>query len=195
MATSPGSVTRDVGAIADGRDPTGTAAKRIDDRYRERAVGFAAKRHGRRCTIGDEEDAVQEALGQFFLKIRSGLRIENRAHFERLLFKAIDWAVKKQKRKPMGHQLNDDALRRIPDQGPSPDERAIAGEMVQEFFARLDSCDGSQPKEVLRLWLTGCTQKKIASKLGCSLASVERRFAVIRGVLREMGVIPSDDAS
>jgi DNA-directed RNA polymerase specialized sigma24 family protein len=69
---------------------------------------------------------------------------------------------------------------------PSPEERVIAQEKAQLFFERLASYERSRLEEVLRLRLDGHTNEQIASKLGCALVTVERRFSLIRRIFKKM---------
>ena len=176
-----------------------TAAQKLWERYFEKLLRLArarVRRVSRR--MADEEDVVLSAFNSFFAGVEHGrfAKLDDRDNLLRLLLvitarKAHDLAQHERRQKrggpgtadkpaqpPTGTTVStDQALASILDRGPTP---LFAAQVADECRRLLDCLDDEQ--QSVAVWkMEGYTNEEIAAKLGCAVATVERRLRSIRG--------------
>lgn len=165
------------------------------ERYYDRLVRFArGKLANNRRRAADEEDVAQSAFKSFCLAARGGRfpDLKDREGLWKLLLKltarkAVDLMRynNRQKRRVLGESVlispGDDAegqgLARVIGDEPTPEFAA----MVTDEFRRLIEVLGeNELRKVALLKLEGLGNEEMASRLGCSLRTVERQLQLIR---------------
>jgi RNA polymerase sigma factor (sigma-70 family) len=187
-----GSVTRLIRDCRAGSDP---AATELWQRLNERLLRLAAKRMPRRGSIVDPEDIAVDAYYSFLRRHRQGEfpELSTRDDAWRMLFVIVI-------RKTVNAIRHSMRQRRNPDQQgsatfvlslsgrskftagpisntPCPATEALLTESVQALLATLPD---KQLQEIALAKVEGFTNQEVAQKLGCSLATVERRLKMIR---------------
>ena len=153
----------------------------------QRKINGAARR------VADEEDVVVSIFQSLCLGAREGRydHVGNREELWKLLVsmagkKAIDEIRRQTALKRGGGQVRGDSvmsdhsrvgLDLISGGGPTPEFMAMFEEYQRQLFERLPS---DAIREIARLRIEGYENREIASQLGVSLRSVERKVGVIR---------------
>jgi RNA polymerase sigma factor (sigma-70 family) len=206
--SSTGSVTT---WLAQLRAGDRAVAQQLWERYYSRLVRLARRKlQGLRRAADDEEDVALSAFDSFYRSAEQGRfpRLDDRNNLWELLVvitsrKAIDLRQREscQKRgggKVVGQSALDRtraASRRGADaEGtgiaqaagtePSPELAAQIGDEMQRLLRILPN---EEVRTVALSKLEGYTNAEIAERLGCALATVERRLSLIRSVWKEAG--------
>ncbi len=197
---TPGSVTALVERVKAGDHE---AARLLWQRYFPRLVGLARKKlQGMPGRTADEEDAALSAFNSFCRRAAQGLfpDLKDRDSLWALLVvltaRKAAALVKYQSREKRGggRVRGDSALRpaggdsgvggfdSLEGDEPTPEEAAILAEEVEDLLGRLRDPELRQ----VAVWkLEGYTNAEIARMQGRSLATVERRLAIIRRLLQD----------
>jgi RNA polymerase sigma factor (sigma-70 family) len=165
------------------------AAQRIWERYYSQLLTLARRRlEGLSKRVSDEEDVALSAFQSFWQAAVAGRfpRLENRDDLWQLLVmhtarKAIAQRRYAQRQKRHG-TVSDAMLHEVVGNEPAPDFAAAVVDEFQQLMNRL----GDETLCAIALKkLEGWTNREIAEQVGCSLRSVERKLAVIRGFWSE----------
>ena len=142
------------------------------------------------CRAADEEDVALSAFDSFCRAAEQGRfpRLSDRNDLWQLLVmitlrKAADLADHEGRGKRDWRKLGDgdpEALAALLSREPDP---AFAAEVAEECRRLLDRLEDAQLRSIALRKLEGDTNEEIAAKLGCSLATVERRLRLIRKIL------------
>ena len=177
------------------------AAQHIWDRFFARLVHLA-RVHLRGLSRGpaDEEDIALSAFNRFCLAVRRGQfpKLEDRDDLWQLLtllaeYKARDHRRREGRQKRGRGQVHDEAwfqkgngprasgagLAALASQEPSPEFAALLADECGSLLLRLKD-DGLKAVAVARL--EGYTNAEVATKLGCSIRSIERKLNLIRNI-------------
>ena len=196
--SQPGSITALVERLQEGDHE---AARLLWQRYYPRLVALARKKlHGTPRRAADEEDAALSAFDSFCRRAEQGQfpDLKDRDGLWALLVvltarKVADLVRHHQRDKRGGGKVHGDSGLRpaegesgpggfedVADDGPTPQEAALLAEEVETLLGRLRDPALRQ----VAVWkLEGYTNTEIADKQGRSLATVERRLALIRRLL------------
>lgn len=179
--------------IAQIRAGNSEGARRLWDQFASRmaAVARACLRGWAGRAFADEDDAVQVAFAGLCQQLGRGdyPRLGSPAVVWRLLHAVVRRAatrlVRDQRRLKRGggaRPADNDTLNRLPGQGATPARNAEAHE---EFLLILDRLAvGGRRLWQVAVWKTrGLTNQEIAGRLGCGVATVERRLGAIRQAL------------
>lgn len=165
------------------------AAQQIWQRYYARLVELARhKLQGLSKRVCDEEDVALSAFHSFWQAAGAGRfpQLENRDDLWQLLVmhtarKAIAARRYADRQKRCGH-ASDAMLHQVVGREPDPQFAAAVVDEFQHLMGRL----GDDTLRAIALKkLQGWTNQEIADQLDCSLRSVERKLAVIRGFWSE----------
>jgi DNA-directed RNA polymerase specialized sigma24 family protein len=179
------------------------AAQPLWERYFRRLVGLARKKlRGARCRAAGAEDVALSAFDSFCRGAEDGRfpRLEDRDDLWALLVvitarKASDLRQHENRHKRGGGKvggesvldevLGDDegaaGIDQVVGAEPTPELAAQVAEEFERLLAKLPSDELRQ----VALWkMEGDTNEKIAARLPCSRATVERRLRMIRSVLK-----------
>jgi RNA polymerase sigma factor (sigma-70 family) len=193
--SEPGSISQLIVALKAGDDEAVTP---IWERYFARLVELACRRlrsFPRRAA--DEEDVVATAFESFFQRARKGCfpDLHDRHSLWRLLVSITERKASNLRRdegrqkRGGGKVLGDSALPHddmshgkavapsLADESPSPELAAIFAEEVRRLLGLLKD---DALRCVATLKLEDYTNKEIADKMDCSLATIERRLRLIR---------------
>jgi DNA-directed RNA polymerase specialized sigma24 family protein len=197
--SSSGSITALLDQLKAGNQE---AARLMWERYYPRLVALARKKfQGAPTRVADEEDAVLSAFNSFCWRAERGQfpDLNDRDSLWALLVaitarKVADLLRYSHREKRGGGRVQGDSavaasdsggpagFDGLPDDGPSPDEAALLADEVERLLSRI-------PDRALRqvaTWkMEGYTNPEIATRMGCSLPTVERRLAIIRQLLQE----------
>jgi DNA-directed RNA polymerase specialized sigma24 family protein len=188
---SEGSVTTWIGMLEIGDS---AAAQALWDRYFPRLIELArAKLRGAPLRAADEEDVALSAMHTFFTAATRGKipQLENRDDLWRTLVlitagKAVDQRRRDQALKrgaarrdvgPPAGPTDWLALEEVVGAEPDP---AFAAQLADEFQTLMARLWDDRLRAIALLKLEGHTNEEIASRLACSLRSVNRRLTVIR---------------
>jgi DNA-directed RNA polymerase specialized sigma24 family protein len=199
-----GSVTRWLGDLKSGGDG---AAQRLWERYFDRLVRLARRklRAGARIGAGaaeDEEDAALSAFDSFCRGAAQGRypRLADRDDLWRLLVvitvcKALDQVQRRRAAKRGASRLVGEsdlgdgeeaevgrALDRFVGTEPSPELAAMVSEEYRRLWSRLED---DSLRLVLDLSLEGYRRAEIATRMGRTVKTVDRKLEVIRTVWLE----------
>jgi RNA polymerase sigma factor (sigma-70 family) len=194
------SVTAWIGDLKDGQN---LASQKIWERYFDRLVRVASRQLGsspRR--IADEEDVAVSVFDSLCKGAAAGRfdRLKDRDDLWKLLtaiagMKAVDQIRRQTAKKRGGENVRGESIvagfdtdqlggfDQFMHSEPTPEFLAVMDEQQQAMFQALP--DPSQ-QEVARLRFEGYANDEIASKIGISLRSVERKLSVIRQVWTSM---------
>ena len=163
------------------------AARPLWERYFRRLVGLARDRlRALPRAAADEEDVALSAFDSFCRNAERGRfpRLDDRDDLWQLLVllatrKASDLAERegRQRRDWRRTAPLDDGAGDPPAAEPDP---ALAAELAEETGRLLGLLPDEQMRAIALRKLEGFTNEEIAGLLGCSLATVERRLALIR---------------
>lgn len=173
-------------------------------RYYPDLVRFADKRlksMGVPPRVADGEDVAASALGSFFraVQLNRFQDLRDESGLLRFLFKITVWKVIDRKRKIQalkagGGQLVGESVFADPENSfvdgindlaantPAPDTLAS---LVEELQAMLNVLGDKQLQDTACYRLEGFSNSEIAELCRCSLATVERRFRLIREIWSE----------
>jgi RNA polymerase sigma-70 factor (ECF subfamily) len=167
----------------DGSPLDGSAARELDDQYRDRLCRLVEREMNRRFRRReDPEDVVQSAFRTFYRRnARGEFRIDSSADLWRLLATIARHKMLKHverlgtaKRDPKREEYpeGDD----VPGRTPTPEQAAIAADLIEKTVDGLD--EGYVA--VFHLRLQGHTEEEIAAKMDCTRATVRTRLGRIR---------------
>ena len=192
--SAPDSVSNWLRQLADG---DAAAAQPLWERYFPRMVALARKRlRGARRREADEEDVALSAFDSFCRGAEQGRfpRLGDRDDLWRLLVvitarKAHDLLARQHRLKFGGGKLRGESALLDP---AEPDnagiEQVVGHEPTPEFAAQVaEECQrllgllGDDELRDMAVWkMEGHSNEQIAERLGCALATVERRLRLIR---------------
>jgi RNA polymerase sigma-70 factor (ECF subfamily) len=166
-----------------------SAAAEVDEQYRGRLCQLVEREMNRRFRRReDPEDVVQSAFRTFFRRNAQGeFHIDSSVDLWRLLetitrhklLKHVEkLAAGKRDAKREEYLEGDD----LPGQSPTPEEAAIAADLMEEVLAGLDETFVN----ILHLRLQNCTEEEIAAKLGCTRSFVRTKLNRIRDRLEKL---------
>lgn len=173
----------------------GEAARQLWNRYFQRLVEVAGRKLGGAARrMADEEDVALSVLQALCEGAAAGRfeQLENREDLWSLLVaitskKAIDQVRRQTSRKRGAGEVRGNSIFATAD-GDAGFEQVIAEQPTPEFIALmseehsrlLDMLRDEAQREIVRYRLAGYSNEEIASKVGISLRSVERKLNVIR---------------
>jgi DNA-directed RNA polymerase specialized sigma24 family protein len=186
----------------EGGDPA--AAQALWEGYFRRLVGLARKRlQAARRREADEEDVALSAFDSFCRGAAQGRfpRLGDRDDLWQLLVvltsrKALDLLDRQRRLKRGGGRVSGESALLDPgDPGNGGIERVVGSEPTPEFAAQVaEECQrlldrlGDDELRDIAVWkMEGHTNEEIAERLGCALATVERRLRVIRKLWEDEG--------
>ena len=190
--SSAGSVTHWISRLQAGDH---AAAQQLWQRYFRRLVGLA--RHKLRDAprrVADEEDVALSAFDSFCRGAEQGHfpDLRERNNIWRLLVnitarKALHLLAREGRLKRGGGKVRGESALRDAAEGegieavvghePTPEFAAQVAEECQRLLGRL----GDEQQRAIAVWkMEGHTNEDIAARLGCALATVERRLRLIR---------------
>jgi RNA polymerase sigma factor (sigma-70 family) len=185
------------------KDGDHEAIRVLWQRYYPRLVALARKKlHGSARRVADEEDAALNAFDSFCRRAEQGYfpDLKDRDGLWALLVqlttrKAANLVRYHQSEKRGGgHVQGDSALwpadgtssaggfDAMQDNGPTPEEAAILAEEVGRL---LNGLHDPRLRQAAMCKLEGYSNAEIAARQGCSEPTVERRFAIIRRLLKK----------
>lgn len=186
------SVSRWIDEIRLGKDELAGA---IWERYFPQLVRVARQRlSSRQDLVADEEDIALSVLDSFFEGAQNNRfpNLTDRDGLWRLLSemtrrKAIDYLRRGQRLKRGGGNVSGESAFTSPESSqngigqvagddPTPEFAIILAEACENLLDQLDA----ELQQIALNKLDGYTNKEIAGKLGCSVATVERRLKLIR---------------
>jgi DNA-directed RNA polymerase specialized sigma24 family protein len=171
------------------------AAQQLWERYFHRLVGLARKKlRGTRRQAADEEDVALSAFDCFCRGAENGRfpKLDDRDNLWHLLVVLTArkaWHLRRdearQKRarvvpwpEPTAANLDDSIVEEIMSQDPTPEFAACLAEEYRLLLSRL----GDREIETIAVWkMEGFTNEEIATKLDCSVRTVERKLRIVRG--------------
>lgn len=177
------------------------AARKLFDLYFERLVKLARAKLGPASRrVADEEDVAASAFESFcrVVKEHKYSQLEHRDDLWKLLYriterKALDQIQSQARQKRGGGTVRGDSVffapgkeddtaggfSTVPSDEPTP---AAVIEMADEIRRLFEALGDAELRQIAQLKLDGHTNEEIRLALKCSLATVERRLAVIRAV-------------
>lgn len=190
MATEH-SITTWIGLLREG---DGHAAQQLWERYFARLVEFAQRRLRGTCRrSGDEEDVALSAFHSFFRAADRFPRLNDRDDLWQILVmltarKASQERRRQRSLKRGGRVGEEGRLCPVAPEAPELDEIVgsepspeFAAMLAEQFQVLLEALPDDELRGVARLKLDGHTNPEIATALGCSLRTVERKLMLVRG--------------
>lgn len=182
--------------IQEMRDGSEDAATLLWHHYWDRLLEVSKRNLSRLGSeIADEEDVAITAFNSFVTRMRRGdfSQVENRGEAWKLLVvitirKAINLVrdATRQRRCPqagVSQTSTPSCLEAYVDKDVSPpDVLAMISESVEQLLNALDS---DELREIAMSKVAGFTNKEIATSLGRSVATIERRLNLIRAIWEE----------
>ena len=184
--------------IAELKQGDGEAAGRLWESYFERLVHLAhAHLHGVKRGAADEEDVALSAFDSLCRGVATGRfpKLDDRDDLWQLLVritvcKAVDLRQFEARQKRGGgrtHSLSD-----LPDEcrallsgdEPSPE---LAAQLAEEYTLMMNQLGNPMLRDLAQWKLEGYTNHEIASRLGCAVATVERKLRLIRRIWESAG--------
>ena len=183
------------------------AVQAIWDRYRSRLLAVARKKLGNMPRrVADEEDALQSAFNSFVARARQSrfAELQDRDDLWQVLVlitarKAINQRQRWNRAKRGGGMVRGESVAITPDGNDGLFAEIVTDDLTPGFAAEVaEQLEFllellSQPTlRQIALWkLEGFTNQEMASQIGCSVSSVERKLRLIRSQLSEhMKAIP-----
>jgi RNA polymerase sigma-70 factor (ECF subfamily) len=168
---------------------TDSVAAAVDGQYRDRLCRLVEREMNRRFRRKeDPEDVVQSAFRSFYRRNAKGeFQIDSSADLWRLLETITRHKILKHVEK-LGTAKRDSNREEYPEgdgvagQGPTPEEAAIAADLIENALAGLDESYVT----VFNLRLQMHTEEEIAAKLNCTRAAVRNKLVRIRGRLERL---------
>ena len=178
------------------------AVRALWQRYFQQLVRLARQKlAGTSRRAADEEDVALSAFASFFRAAEEGRfpDLAGRDDLWRLLMrltarKAVDQARREGAAKRGGGQVHgesalaqgdpswdEDGLAEVIGETPTPEFAAMMAEECSRLLAHLD--DDLRAVAVAKM--EDCTNREIAQKLDCSLATIDRRLRLIRSLWRQ----------
>jgi len=175
------------------------AAQKLWERYFRRLVGLARKKlRAAPRRAADEEDVALSAFDSFCRGAEHGrfAQLHDRLDLWQLLVlltarKASDLAQHERRQKRGGGTVLDEAALPVDSSspeaaleqlaGPEPTP-AFAAQVAEEYCRLLDRLDSTALRTVAMRKVEGYGNEEIATQVGCSLRTVERRLRLIRGI-------------
>jgi RNA polymerase sigma factor (sigma-70 family) len=198
-----GSVTKLICQVKEGDS---AAIQVLFARYFRRLLGLArSKLQGKDLRVADEDDVVNSALAGFFLGAERGQysKLHDRDDLWHLLVKItirkaqrLVREQQRQKRCPrsvwqrtpsqgLGTLIADLPVEQVSDAKPLPELEVLANETIEHLLSRLRNAR----LRAIAVWKwEGYSNEEIASMLGCSSRTIERKMALIRTILKEADV-------
>ena len=169
-------------------------ASELDEQYRARLCQLVEREMNRRFRRKeDPEDVVQSAFRTFYRRNAKGeFHIDSSVDLWRLLETITRHKILKHVEK-LGTGKRDTRREEYPEgddlrgQAPTPEEAAIAADLMEEALTGLDETYVN----VLHMRLQKCTEEEIAAKLGCTRSFVRTKLNRIRDRLQKL----SDDTA
>jgi DNA-directed RNA polymerase specialized sigma24 family protein len=193
--SSPGSVSRH---IADLKDGDQAAAGELCKRYFEKLARLARKKlRGASRRVADEEDVVVDVLDSLYRGAQRGHfpLLKDRDDLWRLLTvltkrKAANQVKREAARKRGGGKVrggsafdragsaaSDRGIQAVAAKDPCP---ATLGELKEGFHNLLDALEDETLQKIAIWSMEGYTNQEIATQIGRSLSSVDRKLKLIR---------------
>jgi DNA-directed RNA polymerase specialized sigma24 family protein len=175
------------------------AAQKLWERYFRRLVGLARKKlRAAPRRAADEEDVALSAFDSFCRGAEHGrfAQLHDRLDLWQLLVlltarKAADLAQHERRQKRGGGAVLDEAALPVDSsspeaaleqlEGPEPTP-AFAAQVAEEYRRLLECLDSTALRTVAMRKVEGYGNEEIATQVGCSLRTVERRLRLIRGI-------------
>jgi DNA-directed RNA polymerase specialized sigma24 family protein len=196
-----GTITRCIRDLEVGQTPRRDAAARELWEYFFADLMCYARRklHSAHAVTGfaDEEDAAERAFTKVCHGIERGqLKLGNRIDLYKVLRSATTHEVIKHlhhSKRHVGHTSDDAVLAQLPDTALTPELLLLAYDACQRL---LDLLEFDELRRIAIWKLAGYTNEAIRSKVGCSLATLERLLAHIRETWRQKwdAAIPKEPA-
>lgn len=171
----------------------GEGARRLWERYFAQVVNVAQGRlRGLNKRMADEEDVAQSAFGSFYRAVAGGRfpELENRRDLWQILLsltirKAIDLRRREQALRRGGAPVTEETpvlqedtlVESLLSREPDPQFSVLVAEEIADLFGRLKD---DPMRAIAQRKLEGFTNEEVATHLGCSLRTVERRLEMIR---------------
>jgi DNA-directed RNA polymerase specialized sigma24 family protein len=175
------------------------AAERLWQRYFPRLVRLArAHLRGLPCRAADEEDVALSAFDSFCRGVEQGRfpRLTGRDGLWDLLVTialrhAAEWRQRETRQKRGGGSARGDSalggatgFDALAGDAPDPGFEAAMAERVRQLLGRL----GDDELRNIAVWkMEGVTNEEVAGRLGCVVATVERRLRLIRAIWEREG--------
>jgi RNA polymerase sigma factor (sigma-70 family) len=179
----PGSVTRHLDRCKAGDHG---AARPLYDRYIGRLTALAERqlRSGPPLPC-DGEDIALSAFAEFFGALARGQhpRLSSRDELWAVLVtivrhKVLDWVKHARRGKRDARRTEEGGrLEQLEGRGPTPDLAVLLEEEGRRLLERLGD---ERLRRVALLKLDGCTDREVATEMGCGLRTVERKLELIR---------------
>jgi RNA polymerase sigma-70 factor (ECF subfamily) len=165
------------------------AAPELDEQYRARLCQLVEREMNRRFRRKeDPEDVVQSAFRTFYRRNAQGeFRIDSSVDLWRLLETITRHKLLKHVEK-LGTAKRDPTREEYPDgdgvpsHGPTPEEAAIAADLIEHALAGLDE----EYVAVFHQRLDGRTEQQIAAELDCTRAAVRSKLDRVRHRLERL---------
>jgi RNA polymerase sigma-70 factor, ECF subfamily len=170
---------------------TDSAAAEVDEQFRSRLCQLVEREMNRRFRRReDPEDVVQSAFRTFYRRNAQGeFHIDSSGDLWRLLETITRHKILKHveklgaaKRNPNREEYPEGD--NLPGKAPTPDEAAIAADLIENALAGLDESDVA----VFSLRLASHTEEEIAARLNCTRALVHGKLERIRERLERLGL-------
>jgi RNA polymerase sigma factor (sigma-70 family) len=168
---------------------TDSTAAAMDDQYRRRLCQLVEREMNRRFRRReDPEDVVQSAFRTFYRRSAQGeFRIDSSADLWRLLETITRHKLLKHveklgtaKRNPKREEYPDGD--NVPGRAPTPEEAAIAADLIEHALAGLDASYVT----IFNLRLQKHTEEEMAAKLNCTRTLVRTKLNRIRDRLERL---------
>lgn len=157
------------------------AVEELWDRFQLRQIGLARKLLGDAPRgAADEEDVALSAFHSFCARAADGKFpvLEDRADLWKVLATITVRKASRLARRERRRKLSSDsAVEDCSDDGPAPDFALVSQQEVQRLF---DSLGDDQLREVAYRKLEGESNEQIATAIGKSIPTVERKLRTIR---------------
>ncbi len=169
------------------------AAQKLWEAYFLRMVAIARnKLHGARKAVADEEDVALSAFKSFCLGAQAGRfpQLSDRDNLWSLLMaitahKSVDYLRRELRQKRGGQSPRDGspiAIEELIGREPDPVFAAELAENFERLLHALDDATDAELKQIALRKMEGATTPEIATALGCTRRTVDRKLVVIRSL-------------